>query len=208
MSPRTLVNQTPATISSPRWMGDYGSRDYIQPGGAKVDAAQFLAEDAVVVNVGAAGAAIGAVAVPVDALTGPIPTGTVLYFSGVKIAKLTAAAAAGAVSLAVEALPTALVDADVTTYRGTGKIRIPSGTALGRTIAERNAGTGYGPAAAADDEIFLSVFDISDAVSVDDVELYRPGGTVYENFLPAFSTLAAGVQTALRARYQCTIGQV
>lgn len=206
--PRTLLNTTGPTLGSPRWAGDFGSRDYLVPGGAKVDAAQFLADDAVVVNVGAAGAAIGAVAIPVDALTGPIPVGTVLFFSGVKIAKLSAAAAAGAVSLAVEAIPTALVDADVTTYRGTGRVRIPSGTALGRTIAERNAGTGFGPAIDTDAEIFLNFFEVTDAAAIDDVELYRPGGTVYENFLPAFSTLAAGVQAALRDRYQCTIGQV
>lgn len=205
---RTLINNYGPTMSSPRWAGDFGSRDYLVPGGAKVDAAQFPAADSVVVGVGAAGAAQNAVTIPVDALTGPIPNGTVLSFGGTKQAQLTAAAKAGDVALTVAAIPTALVDADVATYRGTGKIFIPSGTALGRTYAERNAGTSFGPAAAADDEVFVNFFDISDAASIDDVELYRPGGTIYENFLPAFSTLAGGVQTKLRALYQCTIGSV
>jgi hypothetical protein len=204
--PRTLINSHGPTLSSPRWAGDYGSRDYLVPGGAKVDSAQFPADDAVTVVVGAAGAAIGAVSIPVAALAGPIPNGTVLTFGGVKVAQLSAPAAAGAVALTVNAIPTAVVSGDTATYRGTGKIRIPSGTALGRTIAERNAGTGFGPAGAADDEVFLNFFDVTDAASVDDVELYRPGGTVYENYLPAFATLAGGVQTILRARYQCTVG--
>lgn len=205
--PRSLVNTTSPALASPRWAGDFGSRDYLLPGGATVEPSQFLRSDAVVVNVGAAGALAGAVAVPVDALTGPIPNGTVLYFGGEKIAKLTAAAALGAVALAVEALPNALVDADVTTYVGVAKKRILSGTALGRTFAERDAGTGFGPAADADDEVYLNFFQIDDADSISDVELYRGRGVVYENFLPAFATLSAAIKAKLRAFYTCSIGQ-
>lgn len=206
--PRSLVNQTSPVMASPRWAGDFGSRDYLLPGGATVEPSQFPRRDQVVVGVGAAGAAIGAVAIPVDALTGPIPAGTVLSFGGTKQAQLTAAAKTGDVSLAVAAIPVALVDADVATYQGTGKRLIPSGTVLGRTFAERDAGTGFGPAADADDEVYLNFFQIDDADSISDVELYRGRGVVYENFLPVFSTLSATIKAKLRAFYTCSIGQV
>jgi hypothetical protein len=207
---RTNMSTTGPTRSAPVWAGDFFSRDHLIPGGATLDAAQFTQTDAVVVTVGAAGAAIDAVSVPVDALSGPIPSGTVLDFGGKKFARLTAAAAAGAVTLTTAALATALVDNDTATYPGaTGDIGlkvVPSGTAIGRTIAERDAGTGFGPAAAADDEVFLTAFDVLDPSVNPDVELYRHGSIVKENFLPAFTGLASGVQTKLRALYQCTLG--
>ncbi len=203
--PRNMT-QTSTTMSSPRWAGDFGSRDHLIPGPFKVDATQFVGTDAVKAVVGAAGAAANATAVPVDALTGPIPAGTLLDFGGKKFARLSAAAAAAAVSLAVDAIATALVDRDTATYKGLGKKSIPSGTALGRTVAERDAGTGFGPAGAADDEVFLNYFDVTDADVLDDVEMYRPGAQVKENFLPAFAGLASGVKTILRARYLCTLG--
>lgn len=206
--PRSLVNQSTPTLGSPVWAGDFGSRDYLVPGGATVDPAQFPAADAVIINVGAAGAAIAAVSVPVDALTGDIPNGTQIWFSGAKVLRLTAAAKKGDVALTTAPLVAALVDADIGTYYGQGKVTINSGTALGRTFAERDAGTGYGPAADADDEVFLNFFPVDDARSVSDVELYRGGGTVYENFVPNFSTLSAAVKAKLRAFYQCSIGAV
>ncbi len=87
-----------------------------------------------------------------------------------------------------------------------GKKPIPSGTALGRTLAERNAGTGFGPAAAADEEVFLLALDVSDALVNNDCELYRPGRIVKENFLPGFGGLAAGVIAILRDLYVMTRG--
>jgi hypothetical protein len=90
------------------------------------------------------------------------------------------------------------------TADGSGRKNIPSGTALGRTAAEATAGTGFGPADAADDEIFLLAFEVTDAAINVDCELYRAGGAVFTNYLPAFSGLAAGVQTALKAKYLCT----
>lgn len=206
--PRSLINVSSPTLGTPVWAGDFGSRDYLVPGGATVDPAQFPAEDAVIVNVGAAGALAAAVTVPVDALTGDIPNGTQLWFSGAKVLRLTAAAKKGDVALTTAPLAAALVDADIATYYGSGRIFIPSGTALGRTYAERDAGTGYGPAADADDEVFLNFFPVSDARSISDVELYRGGGQVFENFVPNFSTLSAAVKAKLRAFYQCTIGAV
>lgn len=64
------------------------------------------------VVVGAAGAAGGAVAVPVAALKEALTKGTVLNFGANKFATLNADAAVGATSLTTLAIPTALVSGD------------------------------------------------------------------------------------------------
>jgi hypothetical protein len=110
------------------------------------------------------------------------------------------------VSLTTDPIPLALVDADVSEYPGAGGKYIPSGTVVGRTIAERDANAGFGPAADADDEIYLIAFDISDALHIDDAEMYRPNSTVYENFVPGWAGLSATVKGKVRARYLCANG--
>jgi|GEM_PF-2022607 hypothetical protein len=275
------------TLSSPIWAGDFLGREHLVPGGAQLDPLQFNVTDAVVVTVGAAGAAAGATSIPVDALggpipsgailnfgslapvtvtlndasvsagdtaitvtalSGPIPAGTVLDFSagtnaqlarlsadaaagatsltvypldgtiantqtatfpgGTKQARLTAAAAAAATSLTVDELQFALVDDDAATYAGTtGLKHIPSGTLLGRTIAERDANTAFGPWASGDEEVYLLAFDVSNALVNADCELYRHFGIVKENFLPNWTAAwTAAMKTALRAVYSCTKG--
>lgn len=89
-----------------------------------------------------------------------------------------------------------------------GAKRIPGGTVLGRTIAERDAGQGYGPAADTDpaSEIFILALDVTDALDISDCELYRPGKIVKENFLPDWATLTATIKAALRAKYVLTRG--
>lgn len=201
-----MTHSTNQVAGGPVWAGDFLDREHLVPGGAKVDATQFNATDAVIVTVGAAGAAVDATTVPVDALSGPIPSGTVLDFGGDKFATLTAAAAAAATSLTVRALVTALVDDDTATYKGVGKKSIAAGTVIGRTYAERTAGTAFGPADDSDDEFYLVAFDVTDAAILDDVELYRYGGIVKENRLPDWATLSATVKAALRAAYSTTVG--
>lgn len=206
MADRTFMLQQGPTLGSPEWMGDFASRDHLVPAPARLEAAQFYAPDAVSVVVGAAGAAGGATSVPVDALSGSIPSGTVLHFGTNKYATLSAAAAAGATSITVLAIPTALVDNDTAIYPGVTPKSVPSGTVIGRTIAERDAGTGYGPAAAADDEIYIIPFDIENVAVIDDCELYRHGSAVKENYLPGWSALASGVQDKIREFYTCYRG--
>lgn len=87
-----------------------------------------------------------------------------------------------------------------------GRKVIPSGTVLGRTYAEREAGTGFGPAADTDDEILIAAYDVTNAVDLTDVELYRPGSVVKENFLPDWDTLSAAVKASIRANYQTIKG--
>ena len=208
------LNQTPFAQTNPgdAWIGDFSEdRAHLLPGGIQVDPAQFNAIDAVVVVVDVAGAAGNATSVPVLALSGPIPAGTVLTFGAAnskKFAKLTVAAAAGATTLTTEQIPTALVSTDTATYPGVGLKRIPSGTLLGRTYAERDAGTPFGPAVtASDDQQFLLAHDIADADDDNEGEAYRPGGLVKENFLPGWATLPGATQTKIRALYQCINGK-
>jgi hypothetical protein len=201
-----IVDNTANTLSSAVWAGDFLGREHLVPGGARLDAAQFYRTDSVVATVGVAGAAQGATSVPVAALTGAIPSGTVLDFGGAKFARLTAAAAAGATSLTVAALPTALVSTDTARYTGVGVRDVPSGTLLGRTVTEREAGTGYGPWASGDDEVYLLAFDVTDPSINADCELYRNFGIVKENLLPGWANYTSGMKTALRGAYRCTTG--
>jgi hypothetical protein len=200
------MNVTGPTLSGPRWAGDYGNREHLVPGGAKLDASAFNATDAVVVTVGAAGALAAATSVPVDALSGPIPSGTVLNFGTNKFARLTADAAAGATSLTTAAIPTALVDNDTATYAGVGTKAVPSGTVVGRTFTEQANEDPFGPAADSDDEIYLTFHDVTDLTVNDDVTLYRHGGVVKVNFLPVWSALSSALKAAIRAAYTTTTG--
>lgn len=197
------ANQLTAAV----WAGDFLSRDHMIPGGARADSAQWASTDYTITTTAAAIA--GAVALAVTALPVALPSGTTLNFTGAgEFALLTAAAALGATSLTVEALDAAIESGDTATFTVTDPVpvTIVSGTVVGRTLAERDAGTAYGKADAADDEVYIVAFDVYDASINPDIELYRPGSIVKENFLPNWAGLAAGVQTLVRAAYICTRG--
>lgn len=89
-----------------------------------------------------------------------------------------------------------------------GKIPIPSGTVVGRTIAERDAGSPFGPCADTDVDVYLLANDVTDALVNDDCELASPfsGVRVKENFLPGWAGLSAAVKALVRARYVCYNG--
>jgi hypothetical protein len=87
-----------------------------------------------------------------------------------------------------------------------GRVYVPGGTVIGRTIAERDNGDGYGAAADADDEIFVQAFDVFDATQNNDAVLYRPNSVIKENFMPGWDDLSSAVQDAVRAKYICTLG--
>jgi hypothetical protein len=205
--PRNMTTTAPQP-STPPWMGDFGGRLRLVPGGAKVDPTQFAGAFGALLTFGAAAAA--ATVLPITTAGGTpvaIPTGTVIDAGGGKFARLTAPAVVGAASLTVQALPTAFVGGETAVYGGpAGSVKsLPSGTIVGRTIAERNAGTPFGAAISTDDEIFIVAFDVPDITQVADIELYRDG-IVKENFLPGYANLAPALLTALRARYTCVRG--
>lgn len=80
-------------------------------------------------------AAAAATSISVNALSGPIPSGTVLDFTGAgEFAVLTAAAAAGATSLAVEALDAQIESGDTALFAGgTRQARVTANAAAGAT---------------------------------------------------------------------------
>lgn len=188
---------------TPRWMADYGDRESLYPFPLRLDYAQFVAANIVAVT--ATAAAQNAETVTVTALTGDIPEGTVLYFTSTKIAILTKTALKGETVINVRPLPTALAGGEVYNYVPR-VLYIPSGTFVGRTLAERDAGTLYGPWTSGDDEAFLIAFDITDMMDNTDAVAYRRGKVVRENYLPGWAALAGGTKTAIRAAYQCVVG--
>ena len=88
-----------------------------------------------------------------------------------------------------------------------GKKRVPSGTLVGRTLAERDAGTGFGVADVAnDDEMFLTARDVGDLEIDNDIEFYRHQRLVKENFLPDWDALDVAEKTKVRELYACIEG--
>ena len=102
----------------------------------------------------------------------------------------------------------AMLDAAQFAANAGGKKYVPSGTLVGRTLAERDAGAGFGPATVAtDDEIYLTHRDVADAADSAETEVYRHGKVVKENYLPGFDALAAEVKAKIRALYACVKGE-
>lgn len=201
------------SMSSPRWIAEPTTRHNVAVFPAKLDFAQFTDRDAISVVVGVGGAAQNATSVPITAITFPtgitkIPSGTWLNFGGAKVARLTADYTGGT-SITVAAIPTALVANDTATYLPYGtRVAVESGTLVGRTRVERNAGTGFGPWASGDEEVYLTMFDVSDAAKNNNVELLQNLVTVKENYLPKWATLSLNAPwlAALRAAYRTITG--
>lgn len=198
--------------TSPVWAGTPQHQPKVLlPGGGHLNADEFIGSDAIKITVGAAGAAIGATTVPVDPpLTSAVPNGTLLDFTGPgKFAKLTAAADKGATSLTVEALPSALAAGDMAYYSTSNRKFVQSGMLVGRTWTERDAAIGYGPAqVTTDNEIHLLYFDVVDARTDNEAELYmaRAGNVVYENLLPGWADMPPEIKNFIRTAYVCISG--
>lgn len=202
---QTLNGFRPA---QPEWCGDFLGREQLVPGGSKVDAAAFPLQTAMTVKLDGA-AAVGAVALVVDALAADLLPGAMLNFGGTgAFAFAPNGALAGAVGIVVAPLDKAIADNAEAPVLETVRKFAPSGTVVGRTYAERDAGTAFGLAGDADDEIAIIAFDRA-LDKITDIDLVRPfaGVTVKENFLPNFAGLSAAVIAAVRARYNCTIGR-
>jgi hypothetical protein len=196
------------SIAQPAWCGDFLGRDQLLPGGAKVDPTQYPTYSAVTVTLTAAAAA-GAVALTVAALSAAIRPGTVLNFGNPGLlAYAPNGAAAAATSIVVTPLARAIPNASAAVTDANAHAVVPSGTIVGRTFAQRNAGTSLHLALDTDEEIFIVAFENPNVNRVNDVALVRPGAgvVVKENFLPNFSTLSATIKAALRTKYLCTVG--
>jgi hypothetical protein len=160
-------------------------------------------QGAVAVVVGAAGAALDATSVPVAALSGPIPSGTVLDFGGKKFARLTADALQGATALTVAALATALVSGDTSYTGGTGGKFIPALTVMVELASGKTVPRAIRPGAetaqfmietdAAEDQISNALTGFGHII----------GAHLFENLLPDASgdpaVLPGAYKTELRA---------
>ena len=96
------------------------------------------------------------------------------------------------------------------TANANGKKYVNSGTVLGRTQAEKVAGTGYGKAAAGDTDITILIHDLID-VAVDPYGaglVPNAGNTVYYNFLDDWDNLVAAVQTLVFSNFTCVKGRL
>lgn len=201
------------TLTPPRWAADFLGPASLVPGGAKVVEAEFLTTD-YTVTINQADVAEGDTSITVEALDVAIPSGTVLDFGAhttgdISMVAITAAdAAAAATSITTVELGHAIEDdAEATFTVDAANNTILSGTLIGRTYAERAAGTAFGPVATdgSDDEIFVVAFDVTDMTNNDDVELYRHGSAVYEDLLPEWADLTSAVKTDLRAAYDTMV---
>lgn len=175
-------------------------------GGAKMDPTIAPIPDAQTLTAASAVASAGAATITLAAaLLHTIPLGTVLVFNGDNFT-LTKQALAG--SKTIEGTAAAAIAVDETaSYAGRRRDRpFEGGQLLGRTFAERTAGTAYGVADVAnDDEIYLTAFDVADASIKNDVTLIRHGTLIYEDKLPGWSGLAAATQAWIRDNYQCIV---
>jgi hypothetical protein len=187
-------------------MGDYGNREHIVAGGAKLDSsAQFGGAGEYTIKVNDADVNAGETSITVDALPVALPDGTELNFDGV-VATLSADASAGATSITVDALAGDIANDAEASYDATADSRVVvAGTLVGRTIAERNSGDDFGPAADADDEVFIVLNDV-DLDKTDDVDLVRHGSLIKTNFLPSYSGASSTLKTKLEAAYQLVLG--
>lgn len=189
----------------PEWLGASLDSDHSLPGGVILDEAQFQAEDAVLVTVGAAALA-AATSITVTALSGPIPDNTLLDFGTNKFARLNGAADEGDTALTVDAIPTALAGGETYTYPGVMGVVVPSGTVIGRTYTERDAGTNFGPAASGDEEVYIVLHDVEFEISGGEAAvLYE--GLIYENNMPNWSALTSAVKALVRARFKTSVAQ-
>lgn len=195
--------QSRETGYSGEWRQDELGREHVLEEGGRLNAAAFPFLGQVVVTA-PSGAALAATTITVSALSGPLPTGTILDFTGAgEIVKLTAPALAGATSIATEPLDAAVEAGDTATYVPSGARRfVPSGTLVGRTIAERDAGTGYGPWTSGDVDGGLTVHDVFDADDDPEIALYRHGSLVAEKYLPSGQNL-----TQIRTWYEFVPGR-
>lgn len=209
--PRIDIGQYRRT--SPIWSGTPQHQPKVLvPGGGHLNGDAFTAAtNAITITVAAAGAAAGATTIPLTpALTANVPVGTILSFGAGLFARLTAAAASGAAALTVEALPVAIPAGSVAYYSASGRKTIESGILVGRTYAERDAGIGYSPYAAGDEEAHLLFFDVHNVMTDNECELYmaKSNNVVYENLLPNWTSLPPEQKTFIRQNYNCLVGIV
>lgn len=88
---------------------------------------------------------------------------------------------------------------------GTYPNGVPAGTLVGRTNAEVDAGAKFGPAADADDEVFLTLRTVQQGAN-GETEVYRRGSIVKNKYLATWAGASVALKAKLRAVYQVVPG--
>lgn len=185
------------------WLGEAPNYQTLMPHGAHfnpmgieaVDKAELTAADT---------AAIGATMIELKEQIGNtvgIKAGTALKF-GESVAILSAWASPNDMMLKVFPLAAEIAADAAAMFDGIGARPLYSGTAVGRTYAERDAGIPFELAAVGDDELYLVAFTVPDLFVSTEIVLVRHSVRVKENRVPKFTELDAAIQTALRGSYQ------
>lgn len=206
MSPK--VTFKPYQRVTPNWLGaKITDPKVVIPGGILLNAAEFPRIDQVVVTLaaGAVTAGSGKTLTAATALTGDIPVGTILDFGAGEFATLTIGATKGTTAITGVTLAADLEGAETATYLGVGNRMTPGGTFVGRTLAERDAGTGYGVADPTNDAQFALLLHDVDLSEEDIAAGVQPGAgnVIYENLLPGWVALSADAKAKVRALYHC-----
>lgn len=202
------VTWTSYAFQLPEFAAEELTPEKLIPGGARLDASQFNAEDAQTITLAAGAVTAGSnkTLTLTTALQFDIPAGYTLDFGSGEFATLTTKASKGATTITGVTLAADLEGGESVLFKGVlPRKPIQAGLLVGRTYAERDAGTGYGPAdvSTPDDEIFLIAYGITDAAINPDVTLLRHGTLIYEDKLPGWSSLASNAKAAIRSRYHC-----
>jgi len=102
----------------------------------------------------------------------------------------------------VHILPGGVQLASAGSWSGLTNNIVPAGTLVGRTNAEKLAGADFGPAADADDEVFIVVDEASVAAGSDrGTNVLRMGSVVKYNFLPSWAGASATLKGKLHSFY-------
>jgi hypothetical protein len=204
----TQVTWTSSAWQKPNWAAEELAPMKLLPGGARINAADFNFSDGQTVTLAAGVVAAGSN--KTLTLTAPllndIPAGYILNFGDGEFATLTVTAKKGESAITGVTLAAALEGGESASFAGvSGRKPVDSGILVGRTYAERDAGTAFGLAdvTTPDDEIYLIAFGTPDAIVCADVTLLRHHTLVYEDKLPNWASLSAGQKAAIRARYTC-----
>ncbi len=194
--------------SQPDWAAEPLVAEKLVPGGAMLVPSAFNPIDYQVLTLAAGAITAGAdkTLTLATALQFDIPAGYILDFGAGEVATLTTGATKGVTTITGVTLAADLEGGETATFAGVSSLKkVPSGTLVGRTYTERDAGTGYGQpdVVTPDDELFLTAFEVPDLANNAEVTLVRHGTLIYENKLPGWSGLASNVKAAIRTRYQC-----
>lgn len=195
-----------STLQQPEWSAECLPAENLLNAGTQLDLAQFSYADAQTLTLAAGAITSGSnkTLTLTTALTDDLPAGTILNFGSGKYATLTTKGAKGATTIAGVTLAANIAGGETTAYKGvSGHVVVPSGTLVGRTYTERDAGTGFGVAAVADDEIYIVAFQVERGEIDAGVTLVRHQTLIYEDKLPGWAGFDTDTKAKVRSLYQC-----